>query len=453
MLNRLFKRRLKDQSNAGETQQSPSLKQRAIRGSIWSLAGNQINQVLRLGGNLILTRLLFPEAFGLISLVQAFLTGLAMFSDIGVAPSIIQNKRGNDPAFLNTAWTLQVFRGFMLWICACLIAWPAAAFYHQPMLLQLLPVVGLTSVIDGLSSTKIATANRKLVLGRLTLIELSSYIVSLVTMIVLAFLYRSVWAMVGGGIVGALTKTILSHVALEGEQNRFHWEVEAFREINRFGRWIFFSTALTFIVGQGDRIILGRLLDVRFLGVYNIALMMARVVGEAVQSTAHRVLLPSYAEVMRERPERMYSNLRRCRIIMIAISWCGSLFFIFFGKQLIGLLYDNRYADAGWMLQIFAIGGLVGVLNASYDNILIAKGKTFANAVFLVLQVSLQIPALFLGNYWGGQHGVVVALTCVEWIIYLPNIIFMAPLGLWQPEVDLPVIALAAGVAAITLIN
>jgi O-antigen/teichoic acid export membrane protein len=443
----------KNQPPEADFKQSPSLKQKAIRGSIWTLAGNQISQVLRLGGNLILTRLLFPEAFGLMALVQSFLMGLEMFSDVGIGPSIIQNKRGNDPAFLNTAWTLQVFRGVALWICACLIAWPAAQFYHEPMLMQLLPVVGLTSLIGGLNSTKLGTANRQLMLGRLTLIELGSYVLNLLVIIVMAWMYRSVWAIVAGGIVSSLAKMILSHTVLEGEQNRLHWERAAFRELQRFGQWVFFSTALTFVAAQGDRLILGRLLDVRFLGIYGIAIMMSRVLNDAIQQIAGRVLFPSYSELIRDRPERLYPVLRRCRILMIALSWCGSLFFIAFGKQLIDFLYDNRYADAGWMLKTFAIGGLVGILNLSYDNILIAKGKTFANAAFLAIQVTLQVPAIFLGHYWGGQHGVIIALACVDWIMYLPNIFFMAPLSLWQPEVDIPVIAVATGIAAFVLLN
>lgn len=85
-----------------------------MRGVAISLGTTVAQQLIRLGSNLILTRLLFPEAFGLMALVQTFMTGLAMFSDIGIGPSIIQNRRGEDPDFLNTAWTIQIGRGVML---------------------------------------------------------------------------------------------------------------------------------------------------------------------------------------------------------------------------------------------------------------------------------------------------------------------------------------------------
>ena len=158
--------------------QSESLMKRVIRGSVWTLGGYAISQVVRLGNNFLLARLLFPKAFGLMALVYTFLIALQMFSDIGINLSIIQNKRGDDPKFLNTAWTMQFFRGLVLWIFACLIAIPAASFYKEPLLQVLLPVVGFATVIDGLLSTNIATANRQLSLKRLTLLDLSTQLIA-----------------------------------------------------------------------------------------------------------------------------------------------------------------------------------------------------------------------------------------------------------------------------------
>ena len=72
-----------------------------------------------------------PEAFGLMALVNAVLYGLRMFSDLGLGPSIIQKKGGVEPDFLHTAWTIQILRGAVLTIGACVLAWPMAAFYGE----------------------------------------------------------------------------------------------------------------------------------------------------------------------------------------------------------------------------------------------------------------------------------------------------------------------------------
>ncbi|HEY7930058.1 MAG TPA: oligosaccharide flippase family protein, partial [Steroidobacteraceae bacterium] len=147
-----------------------SLRFRAIRAGVWTIGGYGATQVLRLGGNLLLTRLLFPEAFGLMALVQSVMIGLSMFLDVGVEASIIQNKRGHEESFINAAWTVQVVQGLMIWLALCILGQPAALFYKAPMLAQLLPVAGLASLIGGFSSTKMPLAARNLALKRRVLI-------------------------------------------------------------------------------------------------------------------------------------------------------------------------------------------------------------------------------------------------------------------------------------------
>ena len=82
-----------------------------IRGVIYALIGHGGSQGLRLVSNVILSRMLFPQAFGLMAIVRLVLNGLELLSDAGVAFSIIRDRRGDEPSFLNTAWTIQIIRG------------------------------------------------------------------------------------------------------------------------------------------------------------------------------------------------------------------------------------------------------------------------------------------------------------------------------------------------------
>lgn len=92
-----------------------SLFRRALGGGAFVAGSYVFAQFARLLSNLVLTRLLYPEAFGVMALVMVVLVGLQMFSDVGIGPAISRSARGDDPDFLNTAWTLNVFRGAGLW--------------------------------------------------------------------------------------------------------------------------------------------------------------------------------------------------------------------------------------------------------------------------------------------------------------------------------------------------
>jgi len=424
------------------------LRQRALRGSLWTVASYGVQHALRLGGNIVLARLLFPEAFGLMTLASVFVQGLNMFSDLGLAPSIIQHRRGADPVFLNTAWTLQVIRGFALWICACLLAPLVGSLYGEPVLTQLLPVLGLTALIAGFDSTHLASANRNLLLGRLSLLELASYAFGLLVMIAWAWRSPSVWALAAGALASSLVKMALSHLVLPGARNRFAWDPEAFRAIRRFGQWILASTALTFFAGHGDRVVLGALLDMGALGILGIAAALAGIANEVLIQVGQKVLFPSYSELVRERPERVYAALRRARLVMLAVGWLASLALITLGERLVEVLYDDRYADAGWMLQLLATGMLVGAINTSYRGVIVAFGQTFAQASMLAIQVALKFLLVFAGHHLAGTTGVIAAIAFAGWVSYPVHAFFLSRLSVLQPEVDLPVVGAAVLVTA-----
>ncbi|WP_369385449.1 oligosaccharide flippase family protein [Limimaricola cinnabarinus] len=128
---------------------SDGIGSRALRSAGITIAGFGMSQVLRLGSNLLLTRLLFPEAFGVMAIVMVVMMGLNMFSDVGITPAIMQSRRGDDPAFLDTAWTIQICRGFGLWLVALALAGPAAVWYDEPMLTQYLSVAAFSLVLNG----------------------------------------------------------------------------------------------------------------------------------------------------------------------------------------------------------------------------------------------------------------------------------------------------------------
>ena len=113
----------------------------------------------------------FPEAFGLMGMVNILLTGLALFSDLGVSPSIVRSPRGEDAEFHATAWTLGILRGVVLFTLCWVLAKPYALAFGEPDLARLLPWAGITALLNGFGSTKTFLADRRLMQGRNVTIE------------------------------------------------------------------------------------------------------------------------------------------------------------------------------------------------------------------------------------------------------------------------------------------
>jgi O-antigen/teichoic acid export membrane protein len=396
---------------------SQKLRAKVMRGSVWTLVGYGASQVLRLLNNLILWRLLYPEAFGLMAIVSVCMTGLTMFSDIGIGPSIVQSPRGDEPDFLNTAWTIQAVREIILCAVACLLAVPIAAFYHEPQLAQLLPATAIVAIPAAFNSTRLFTATRTLSLGRVTLIDLTAQAASLVVMIAWAWLTRSIWALIAGNAVYNLVRMILSHTVLPGIRNRFHWDRTCARAMMRFGRWIFFSTLLTFMVMQSDRLIFGKLIPMGLLGVYSIATTWAGLPYAVISRVFNAVLFPLLSRIHHEGTglSRMLRNTRRPWLILAG---CATACLVSGGPTLISLLYGAKAQHAGWIIQVLASSVWLLSLESANGIALLALGQSkwiaIGNAAKLVGMVVL-IP---VGYHGFGFPGAVVALASSELFHY-----------------------------------
>jgi O-antigen/teichoic acid export membrane protein len=379
---------------------------KALKGSLWTLVGYGGSQVLRLVGNLILARLLFPEAFGLMALVNVFMQGLQMFSDVGIGPGIIQRKGGTSPAFLRTAWSLQVIRGFSLWLLTLVLAYPVSRFFaannaDAASLAYLLPVTGLTALLGGFTSTSVFTLNRALAMRKLTLLELVPQAVSLLAMIAWGLCCRSVWALVAGGLVYSLTRLVMSHLWNSGPRDGFGWDAEALRDLLGFGRWVFLSTVVSFLATHLDRILLGRFLTMADLGLYSIGMTFARVAIHTATRLGSTVLFPLLAR-RQDDPARLIRSCLKARRAILWASGAVCTAFALAAPFFFETLYDARYRGAGSISRWLAVYTWSHVLVASMDRIPLALGKprtlfianTVATLGMLLAAVGYRLAAL-----------------------------------------------------------
>ncbi len=425
---------------------------RALRGSALTAAGFVGGQALRLAGNLILTRLLFPEAFGLMALVTVFMVGLAMLSDIGLGPAIHQNPRGDDPVFLGTAWTVQAVRGAILFLAACAVAPAAAAFYNAPDLGPLIAASGVGLLIAGFMPIRAELAVRHLRLGRLTAIELAAQAIGIAAMVALALALQSVWALVLGGLAAAATKLALAHALLPGPRIRATWDRTAAGALIRFGKWVFLSTLCGFLLAQGDKAILGRALTLEALGIYNIGYFLASFPPMLGLALAGRVLIPIYRETAAAADgAAARRRLRRMRAGLTAILLLALLGLALAAGPVVGTLYDDRYAAAAGVLAALAVAQVVPVIGLSYDQAALAAGN--ARGFFAVIALrSLGQTAAFVAGLWaGGLAGALAAFGAAAAVLHLAIIRLARRHGVWDPRHDAAALAVALPVAALAL--
>lgn len=392
---------------------------KALRAGTFVLAGYGLSQIIRLLSNIVLTRLLVPEFFGIMALAQVVFQGLSLFSDIGISQSLIRSPKSSDEKFVNTAWTLQVIRGLILFAVMILISYPIARFYKEDLLIYIIPVLSINSILMGLQSTSLVILNKELNLGKLTYIEVVVQILSTVFIIILAYFFRNVWALVIGGLCSSTIRTIWSHLLKSEIKNRFHLEKGAVKELLSFGKWILLSTAMMFLATQSDRLLFGKLFTLSFFGVYNIAVIFAELPKQVITQISGRVLYPLISSFSHLPRKELKKKIEKQRKIMLLLLLLLVALLTCFGDVLIIKIYDQRYVDAAWILPLLAIGIWPLILYATIDRSLYAIGKPNYSAVGNSLKFIYMLISVPTAYHFAGNFGAVLAVALNDIPVYL----------------------------------
>ncbi len=389
----------------------PSLKRRAVQSSSWKLAGYGVSELLRLGSHLVLARLLFPEAFGLVAIIGVLKQGLNMFSDFGLKPAVIRDPDGARPRFVRTAWTLQVARGLVIYLGCLLMAWPMALVFDAPALVYLIPVAALSAVLAGFKSMSPALYTRRLAAGKPVVLMLISQVVATVVVVGWALVWPSVWALIVGGLASSACTLALSYYWLHGPRLRLQIDRKYLGSIFHFSKWIFFASIIGFIAAKFDRAYIGAVMDMGTLGVYHIAAMLALAPAQA----ADRIpLMPILSRAFHEQPERIGHIYARLRLARDTIFLTGYGALVMLGPWIVQLLLDERYHDAGWMLQLLAVKGAIICMVKPSSACLTASGRPIYGTIARALTLIAVCGGLPLGWYLAGLTGVIWAIALVD---------------------------------------
>ena len=372
-----------------------------------------------------------PEAFGVVGLVGVFLAGLTMFSELGIVANIVQHPRGDEPEFLNTAFSVQAGRGLAIWLGAVLAAYPLALFYKQPELFPLLVVAGLSEMIRGLTSTNVWTLTRHVNLKSITLLTVFSEVVAFGLGILWAVLSPSAWALVARTIASVAVYAVGSHFLGKGRV-RFGWDRVAARDILHFGGWISIATATYFLGGQGERLILGKFITPAELGCFSLALMVASMPAGGINQLVSQIFLPMISRSVRTSRTDTVRDFLQARRLFCAVAVFAAVGFLALGKPFVALLLTPKYRMAGWMLQALGVRVALDIFAAPVSNLILAYGRTQYSAAANTTRLVLMIGGIWIAFSMFGLRQAVMALIIAQALSYFPLIVGLRQL---LPEV------------------
>lgn len=346
--------------------------QRVAKGGIWVFALRVLENTLRLLRLVIVARMLAPNDFGLFGIALLAMATLETFSQTGFQTALVQ-KQGDITLYLDTVWTVSIIRGIALFLILFFAAPYIALFFNTPQASLIIRVVGATLCIGGFANSGIVYFQKELEFNKQFFYQLFITVVDFIVVVVVAGVCKNVWALVFGLLAGSIAGLVTSYV-IHPFRPSFRLDVKRTRELLGYGRWIFGSTILVFLITQGDDAFVGKLLGAAVLGLYQMAYRISNMPATEITHVISQVTFPAYAKIQDD-----VSRLREAYVRVLQLT-------AFLSFPIAGLIFvlapdfTRIFLGEKWLpmvpaMQVLACEGLVRSIAATTGPLFYASGR------------------------------------------------------------------------------
>ena len=385
---------------------------------LWAYGSYVGGRALVLVSIAILARLLTPAQFGLVAFALIVTALLDTIADLGVSQALIVVKRDELGTKASTAWTLGVLLGALFTAITAALGPVAAAFFDQPELELMLPILSLNFLLRSLGVTHFALAQKQLDFRTRTVAEMSDVFVRGSVGIGLALAGAGAYSLVGGYLAGsaALTATLWLLVPFRPSLRLHRGDLGG---LLRFGGGLTTLNVISAVVSQADYIIIGKVLGATSLGLYTLGFRLPELIILNLSYVAGLVLFPAFAELARPTlAEAFLTSLRYLLMLCVPTAVMLALLaepivLIAFGDQW------TRSIEVMQVLTVFAVALTLGI----------PAGTAYKSIGRVDILVKLAIPRAILAV--GSilifvDHGIVAVALCQTGVAALFSLINIA---------------------------
>jgi O-antigen/teichoic acid export membrane protein len=316
--------------------------------------------------------LLSPDDFGLFGIAMLSISALDTFSQTGFQAALIHKKSPNK-YYLNTAWTVSIIRGVVLYTILTLFAPAIANFFDTTQAVLAIRVIAISTLISGFKNIGIIYFQKELEFNKQFLYAFSVAFIELITSIFLALLLRNVWALIYGGVAGSLIAVVMSFY-LHPYKPKFEFSFTIFKELLGFGKWILWSSIIIFFASQGDNAFVGKVLGVTALGFYQMAFNIGNLPSSEITGVISKVAFPAYVKMNHDSDYLREAYLRTLTfVILLSAPIAGGIIAI--APQFTELFLGEKWLPIVTPMQIIALAGLFRSLAGTGGTIFKAIGK------------------------------------------------------------------------------
>lgn len=393
-----------------------SIKGQTLRGLYWTTGTRAIEILLQIGFTAILARLLSPKDFGLIGMALVFTRFANMAKGLGLGGAVIQRLYCTHEELSSIFW-LNVIVSLFFSIAVAIISPLGAAFYHQPVLTSVIVVLAANVFLSSLNSVHNSLMRKTLRFKTLALIEISVLILSYSGAVITAYFGWEIWSLVTRIILSTFFLVIFTWY-FSNWLPGWHFNFGETISYLSYGGYLSLTNIFYFFTQNIDFILVGKYIGPETLGIYTIAFNLTVMPGEQVKNTITKVLFPSISKIQENKyklTEVFNQSIKYITLFLVPMLFILAIL----SKEVIIVLYGDKWLQAASILPIFTLLGIVRGLNYIIRTVILSKGNSRLIFCIETIQSLVMSSAIFLAVLSTNLFLIAITYTLISLIFFL----------------------------------
>lgn len=377
-----------------------------LQGGILLVAGEACTYASSFLRNVILARALSREDFGTAVVLSLAMSVLEMMTNLSTDKLLVQAERGTDPGFQGTTQAVEVARGIVISGLLFVLAYPSAMLFGLPQATWAFQALALVPLVSGFRHLDMVRAQRRLRYAPAVAVECTANLIITGAAWPLCILIRDYSVIIYLLLAKAVLTTVGSHLVAERryvlQANR-----DYLKTVWAFGWPLAINGILLFLCTQGENFIIAsgeRVFDrspytLADLAVFSVAASLAGAATNIVANVSMRMFLPVLARVQTCSKEFLW-QCGLCGRLMAIAGFIVACTLVWWGEDVVRLIYGDKYAGAGTLVGLLAAAQAVRIIRIGPVISAMAKADTH-NAMI----GNLARTAGLVGAVWAASRG------------------------------------------------
>jgi PST family polysaccharide transporter len=399
----------------------------------WSTLTQSISKLVSPITNMILARIIAPEAFGVVASVSMIISFGDILTDAGFQKYLIQHNFKNEKEkYLNAniAFWTNFFISFIIFICIVIFRNELAIVVGNPGLGDVLAIASIQLLLTSFSSIQIALYRRDFDFKTLFWVRIISIFVPFIVTIPLALFNLSYWALIIGSLTIQMVNAIILTIRSEWKP-RFYYSFAILKEMFSFSFWSLLEAISIWLTSWVDVFIIGSVLTSYYLGLYKTSITMVNLIMTIITASIIPVLFSTLSRLQdnSEKFKDVYFDTQKYVSIIVIPLGVGLYLYRNLATQ---LLLGRQWSEASNIIGIWALTSVIMIVFCYFSSeVYRAKGKPKLSFIAQLLHLVVLVPGCIISSKYGfltlvysraiiRLEAVLVHLLIMKYIIKFP---------------------------------